>query len=185
MVTEVVYFVCPKDKGAIKIGRSRDLGARLHSLMAWSPYPLHIYATCTGGADLEKAIQRFFAHNHSHGEWFRPAEDLLKFMDFVAAGGNPRDIIDLSEKRPCIHFQKLMRDDPLCKEYQSLRARFGHVKRRASHATKAEKKAVETCGRYLDEWRNAPDFTDHKPNEPVLEFIGSVIDHMNDKYLSR
>jgi hypothetical protein len=44
---------------------------------------LEVIETCPGTVALEKELHRRFSHLRLTGEWFRPGEDLLRFITFL------------------------------------------------------------------------------------------------------
>lgn len=86
MVKEV-YFIRRADGiGPVKIGCSRDPGARLRGLMTWSPYPLAVTARLIGDYELERRFHALFRAQHSHHEWFRPSAALNRVIADICAG---------------------------------------------------------------------------------------------------
>lgn len=79
-----VYFL--DSGGLIKIGITTDIDLRLQQIGAASAAPLTVIGTMDGGFDVESAIHRQFAHLRTHGEWFKPAQEL---MDYIAAKATP------------------------------------------------------------------------------------------------
>lgn len=65
-----VYFVQGVDGGPIKIGTSRDVGARIADLQCASPVRLRLLGSVPGDATLERRLHRRLAHHRVHGEWF-------------------------------------------------------------------------------------------------------------------
>lgn len=81
---QCVYFVqAMTDEAPIKIGISWDVYHRFHNLRTASPFELELLGTITGGKEREQEIHRRFAHLRMRGEWFRPAPELLAFIDEV------------------------------------------------------------------------------------------------------
>jgi predicted nucleic acid-binding Zn ribbon protein len=74
-----VYFI-QAGNGAIKIGFSKDIEARLADLQVASPVQLRLLGTMNGTKETEKNIQDTFADLRLRGEWFEPARDLLDFL---------------------------------------------------------------------------------------------------------
>ena len=66
---ELLYFV-RAESGFVKIGRTRDLDARLRTLRSGSPVPLHLVLVLAGDSEIEAAWHRHFAQYRRHGEWF-------------------------------------------------------------------------------------------------------------------
>jgi hypothetical protein len=76
-----VYFVRDDVLGMIKIGTTAGHpDKRLADLRKGSPVPLTPLGMVGGGTKVEHAMHVKFAHHRSHGEWFRPGQDLLDFI---------------------------------------------------------------------------------------------------------
>lgn len=75
-----VYFVQAAN-GLIKIGVSGDPHGRFQRLRTMSPIALTLLAVIPGaGAEGESALHLWLAAHRSHGEWFRPAPELIAFI---------------------------------------------------------------------------------------------------------
>ena len=73
-----VYFVqWGHDGGAIKIGRTKNICARLKELQTASPIELVLLAYQPGSGREELYYHHCFAHARLRGEWFRPVPELL------------------------------------------------------------------------------------------------------------
>lgn len=75
-----VYFVQESGMGAIKIGFTQDVGARVKDLAAATPHKLTTLVTIEGDHQVERAIHRRFSHARIRGEWFRPVPELLAYI---------------------------------------------------------------------------------------------------------
>lgn len=73
-----VYFIQCED-GPIKIGRTRNLTRRLQRLQCASPFVLSLLGFSVG-LD-ESVVHEKFASLHIRGEWYRPAAELLDFIE--------------------------------------------------------------------------------------------------------
>ena len=80
----VVYFVQKESGGSIKIGFSADLPARMESLQVSSDERLVVLAALRGSMELEHELHEKYAHLRLQGEWFIPADDLVKFIRNIA-----------------------------------------------------------------------------------------------------
>jgi len=83
-----VYFIRAGEspEGAIKIGTSERVEARLSNLQTSCPDKLYLLATTPGNAATEARIHRAFADQHIRGEWFRPSTDMLFLIALAAEG---------------------------------------------------------------------------------------------------
>lgn len=96
MSYRTVYFMKPVGMdGPIKIGCTNMPIRRLKQLGDWCPFPLEIIGTFPGSPADEHEVQRRFAQHRSHGEWFRPAGELL---EFIAALGLPAAAFEAKSK---------------------------------------------------------------------------------------
>lgn len=76
----VVYFIQSGATGAIKIGMSARLRARLLALQIASGETMRILGARAGGHSLERQYHRKFASHRLRGlgEWFNPAREILE-----------------------------------------------------------------------------------------------------------
>lgn len=65
------YVIQARPDGPIKIGRTKDIHARLQSLAGSSPAELELLFLYPG-MDLEKDLHENFSTWRLHGEWFTP-----------------------------------------------------------------------------------------------------------------
>lgn len=70
------YFIGGTD-GAIKIGFSVSVEARLATIRAHSPIPVGLLATAPGGEERERAYHEQFAAHRLHGEWFERCPEIM------------------------------------------------------------------------------------------------------------
>lgn len=81
----MIYFVkCCCPNGFIKIGYTRSMGSRIGNLQTISPYPLEILRVISGTRKDETAVHKRFADLLERGEWFRPGEALLAYIQELA-----------------------------------------------------------------------------------------------------
>lgn len=80
-INEQVYFLA--GGGLIKIGYSSNLDGRLADLRKASPVPLELAAVTRGDVLFEKWLHARFAEGRTHGEWFRPIEELVRAIDLI------------------------------------------------------------------------------------------------------
>lgn len=78
-VGHCVYFI--RGGAFIKIGKTRDLNARLPGIQTSYPEPLEVLLAIGGGRNLEKALHQKFASLRAEGEWFRAEPNLLTYID--------------------------------------------------------------------------------------------------------
>lgn len=77
----MIYFAQPADGGAVKIGFSGDVKARVRYLETYYSRPLILLATMEGDREVETEIKERFAHlRFGRTEQFRPAPELMEFI---------------------------------------------------------------------------------------------------------
>lgn len=75
-----VYFI-QADNGLIKIGVAANPQDRLRTLRTMSPVGLRLVLVIPSlGAPGESELHTRFAEHRAHGEWFRPAAELVAFI---------------------------------------------------------------------------------------------------------
>jgi hypothetical protein len=79
-VLSVVYFIQCCETELIKIGISTQLLKRLRTLQASSAPRLRVLGIHRGGIIEETRLHYQFSHLHDHGEWFKPGDDLLSYI---------------------------------------------------------------------------------------------------------
>jgi hypothetical protein len=76
----VIYFIKNGTTGHIKMGFSDDPRKYLQELQAGSADKLELIKTIEGDAAAEDALHQQFAQCQVDGKWFKPVEELLKFI---------------------------------------------------------------------------------------------------------
>lgn len=74
---EVVYFLSESGRGAIKIGRTRDLQKRIWSIQASTPWRIELVAKVSADRRLESYLKYLFRSAQIRGEWFKATDDLI------------------------------------------------------------------------------------------------------------
>lgn len=88
MRTPTIYFI-QSDCGRIKIGyTSTPVEKRLYDLQFMSPRPLKLLAQFPFEQRMETTLHGTFKAERLHGEWFEPSDRLMRFVKFVADGGD-------------------------------------------------------------------------------------------------
>jgi hypothetical protein len=78
----MVYFIQAEGVRLIKIGLSvGGIRERLFTLRTMSPVPLRCIGLMEGDRDVEIELHRRFRDLRSHGEWFWPGRELIKFIE--------------------------------------------------------------------------------------------------------
>lgn len=78
-----IYFIRAIESGKVKIGFSTQRQKRFSAIMTECPEPVELLVTMRGTIEDEHALHiRFALHRHI-GEWFRPAPELLAYIDEV------------------------------------------------------------------------------------------------------
>lgn len=76
-----VYFIQGEDGGPIKIGRTRNLAARVSELQCGYPFGRLRYVAIVHATDqTEQYLHEQFASFRLFGEWFVPAPELVRFI---------------------------------------------------------------------------------------------------------
>lgn len=84
---EHVYFIQQGEFGLVKIGYSKNPTHRLMVLQTAHGERLSMRACAPGGKEQEHALHERFTHLRVAGEWFRPGEELLAYIQAVAEKG--------------------------------------------------------------------------------------------------
>lgn len=74
----MVYVIQQRNNGPIKIGKSGDLINRMGVLKQGNPYSFQILAVLEGGAELERRLHQRFSRYRIYGEWFHPANEIIR-----------------------------------------------------------------------------------------------------------
>ena len=75
----LIYFITD-GLGAVKIGSSEDPLGRLRALQTGSSLLLELFGVMPGEAKMERGIHAFFAYLRQHGEWFKLAPKLERYI---------------------------------------------------------------------------------------------------------
>lgn len=87
-----VYFVQMATGGPIKIGRAKRLRLRVITIQSCCPHTLRVlHVVESGSRAMEKSIHERFYRFRLHGEWFKAADELVRFIADLKAG---RGIMD-------------------------------------------------------------------------------------------
>lgn len=87
-MTDFVYFMRPIGvaDAPVKIGCSATPAERAKTYSRTSPFPLEVVLAIPGDFALEGRLHCHFGHLRSHGEWFRPAPELLDLIEDLRSG---------------------------------------------------------------------------------------------------
>lgn len=66
-----VYCILNFDRGAVKIGVTRNVRRRFQQLQTASPDQLYLHGHIRGGREKEREIHQRYARARTAGEWFR------------------------------------------------------------------------------------------------------------------
>jgi len=91
-----VYFLRESGMGAIKIGVSRNLERRISSMRSNTPHEITVLGSVRVDWRFEGELQCRFAYARIRGEWFRPVEELLKYIEEIT-GFDLADLVVSSE----------------------------------------------------------------------------------------
>jgi hypothetical protein len=78
-----VYFAKAGDR--IKIGWSRNVGARIAQLQTGNPAPVQLLAAIPGARARERKLHTLFAEHRVSGEWFRDDPELVAYIARINA----------------------------------------------------------------------------------------------------
>jgi hypothetical protein len=94
-----VYFVKAVTIGLVKIGKADCVRSRFRVLRTTSPDTLMLLGCIVSddGTALERDLHRQFAAHRSHGEWFKPSDELLAYISAHASTPPPQ--VDWRESR--------------------------------------------------------------------------------------
>ena len=77
----MLYFIQGTQTGNVKIGHTTDrFIKRFAEAATLSSDPTICIGTTDGDSEAQVNLHRRFAHLRSHGEWFRPSNELLEFI---------------------------------------------------------------------------------------------------------
>lgn len=76
-----VYFIQAGNDGPIKIGYSKDPYTRFYNIQMGSPIEHTYLGNIPGDRTVEHALHHRFDAHRIRGEWFRPAPELLEYID--------------------------------------------------------------------------------------------------------
>ncbi|MBT8458082.1 MAG: GIY-YIG nuclease family protein, partial [Boseongicola sp.] len=79
-----VYFM-QAGEGAIKIGVSDDVWARMASLQTAQPEELKLIACLYCAPHVERTLHRAFEAYSLRGEWFRPSDEIMHLVSLITA----------------------------------------------------------------------------------------------------
>jgi hypothetical protein len=79
----VTYFIQRGTDGPIKIGKTKSVSKRLKELQIGCAESLSLRGWIHG--DVESQIHELFSDHRMNGEWFRPDESILSFIELRAS----------------------------------------------------------------------------------------------------
>lgn len=74
-------YLAEREDGLVKIGWSSDVMRRMHELRKTFRSSVQLLACFPADKPTELALHARFAHLSEGGEWYRPGEDLLAFVE--------------------------------------------------------------------------------------------------------
>jgi Meiotically Up-regulated Gene 113 (MUG113) protein len=80
-----LYFMQAGHGGPIKIGAASDVAQRMATMQTGSPEQLYLVGYIEGGGPQERELHKRFAHLRLHGEWFKPAQELIEHISSLSA----------------------------------------------------------------------------------------------------
>lgn len=102
-----VYFIRAGHDGPIKIGKAKNVDARIKELQIGNHRKLNLLYTLKAKSErnafyIEKQFHKMFGSKRIHGEWFKSDIKLDKFMDTLA---REKDQLD-HDRKMLIEMQK-------------------------------------------------------------------------------
>ncbi len=99
-----------QERGNIKIGITADPQQRLSQLQSGNSDLLSIEGLAIGSEIAEYVLHVRFSQHHIRGEWFRPADEVVAFMDTLpsiqdAEAGEPLSDLDAEFAHEAIGFK--------------------------------------------------------------------------------
>lgn len=82
-----VYFFLAKELSLVKIGKSRDIRARLKAASTFCPVEVEIIAALRMSGYSEPWIHRRFRSDHVRGEWFNYSRKMVEYLAFCERQG--------------------------------------------------------------------------------------------------
>ena len=70
----------------IKIGKAKNLSRRHSTLQIANPHKLKLIGYIRGNSETEKKLHNKFQNLKHRGEWFRPDEELLRYIALNTIG---------------------------------------------------------------------------------------------------
>lgn len=85
-LTGFIYFIAPiANQSGVKIGFSKNPGARLADLTSEVGIKLNLIGSIPGTKETEKEIHEKFKDQRLHGEWFRTNQAINRFVSTAIA----------------------------------------------------------------------------------------------------
>jgi hypothetical protein len=78
---EWVYFIQDSGSGLIKIGYSTNVNSRLQAIQQGMPTEVKLLKYIHGDKELESELHERFSESRQRGEWFKPTNELLEFVE--------------------------------------------------------------------------------------------------------
>jgi len=92
----LIYFIQEQSElKAIKIGKSDNLMSRLSGLQTANPYELVVLHTIEAKACFELELHEYFKMYRIRGEWFRPTQEIIEFIDNAKNDEYPEKISNI------------------------------------------------------------------------------------------
>lgn len=88
-----IYIMQAGTHGPIKIGASKNVAKRVAAQQNFHYEEIRLLATGVGCHRAEQLIHKHFAEDRIRGEWFRPSAAIIRFVEAVARGELPYQLI--------------------------------------------------------------------------------------------
>jgi len=76
----MIYFIQSGDNGSIKIGETNNINRRLATLQVGTSEKLTLLGFLDNDLETEKDMHLKFSEYRLRGEWFKPAKELLEYI---------------------------------------------------------------------------------------------------------
>ena len=79
----IQLYAITAPNGLINIGSAYTASRALDTIQNGSPERLELSAKMSAPSELKSALHAALALSHSHGEWFRPTESVLRVVELM------------------------------------------------------------------------------------------------------
>lgn len=87
MGSSIIYAAQMGEGGPVKIGKTKDLDARIQSLQTGSPHEIMILVFVVAPDEIEKQLHAYLDEFRMNGEWFKPSKEVLETVEIIRSTG--------------------------------------------------------------------------------------------------